>query len=100
VAPPSVCAFSSWHLPKVLIRKSAIRACSGASTLKDQYLGQVPGGRKKKGENKVAETRFGAELLERCKRATKIGDSLALSQRPEEFIGMVTPYWGKKKTLV
>ena len=36
--------FSSWHLPKVLIRKSAIRACSGASTLKDQYLGQVPGG--------------------------------------------------------
>ena len=40
----SLCVFSSWHLPKVLIRKSAIRACSGASTLKDQYLGQVPGG--------------------------------------------------------
>ena len=37
-------AFFSWHLPKVLIRKSAIRARSGASTLKDQYLGQVPGG--------------------------------------------------------
>ena len=56
--------FSSWHLPKVLIRKSAIRACSGASTLKDQYLGQVPGGRKKKEEEKGrrAETRFlGAE---------------------------------------
>ena len=42
--------FSSWHLPKVLIRKSAIRACSGASTLKDQYLGQVPGGGGKKKE--------------------------------------------------
>ena len=36
---------SSSHLPKVLIRKSAIRARSGASTLKDQYLGQVPGGK-------------------------------------------------------
>ena len=49
MAPPSFFAVSSWHLPKVLIRKSAIRACSGASTLKDQYLGQVPGGEKKKG---------------------------------------------------
>ena len=46
----SLCVFSSWHLPKVLIRKSAIRACSGASTLKDQYLGQVPGGGEKKKE--------------------------------------------------
>ena len=55
--------FSFWHLPKVLIRKSAIRACSGASTLKDQYLGQVPGGRKKK----KAETRFGQS----CWRGTR-----------------------------
>ena len=43
VALPSRCVFSSWHLPKVLIRKSAIRACSGASTLKDQNLGQEGG---------------------------------------------------------
>ena len=48
VTPPSCFAFSSWHLPKVLIRKSAIRACSGASTLKDQNLGQVPRGESKK----------------------------------------------------
>ena len=46
---PLLHLLSSWHLPKVLIRKSAIRARSGASTLKDQYLGQVPGG-KRQGE--------------------------------------------------
>ena len=77
--------FSSWHLPKVLIRKSAIRACSGASTLKDQYLGQVPGGRKKKKRKRQKGRNpffWEQKLLERCKRATKIGDSLALSQRP------------------
>ena len=80
--------FSSWHLPKVLIRKSAIRACSGASTLKDQYLGQVPGGRKKKEEKKKGRNPFWSrELLERCKSAKKIGESLALSQRPKEFVG-------------
>ena len=41
--------FSSWHLPKVLIRESAIRACSGASTLK----GSVPwAGARRRGEKK------------------------------------------------
>ena len=53
--------FSSWHLPKVLIRKSAIRACSGASTLKDQYLGQVPGGggkKKRAGVRHIKKTPF------------------------------------------
>ena len=84
----SISFFFSWHLPKVLIRKSAIRACSGASTLKDQYLGQVPGGRKKKEEKKKGRNPFWSrELLERCKSAKKIGESLALSQRPKEFVG-------------
>ena len=79
----SLCVFSSWHLPKVLIRKSAIRACSGASTLKDQYLGQVPGGGGKKKERAGGKKRgrgvrhikkntiFLAQLLERSKRAKK-----------------------------
>ena len=75
----SVIFFSSWHLPKVLIRKSAIRAWSGASTLKDQYLGQVPGGEKKGGGRAISKkTRhFGAQLLERSKRAQKIGEVCA-----------------------
>ena len=41
--------FFSCHPPKLLIRKSAIRARSGASTLKDQQLGRVTG-EKKNGE--------------------------------------------------
>ena len=36
LAPPTICVFSAWHLPKVLIRQSAIRAGSGASTFKDK----------------------------------------------------------------
>ena len=59
----SLCVFSSWHLPKVLIRKSAIRACSGASTLKDQYLGQVPRGEKKRegrGARHIKKTIWGS----------------------------------------
>ena len=79
--------FSSWHLPKVLIRKSAIRACSGASTLKDQYLGQVPGGggKKKRGRGCAISKRhhFLAQLLERSKRAKKIGDSFDFPNRTE-----------------
>ena len=73
--------FSSWHLPKVLIRKSAIRACSGASTLKDQYLGQVPGGRKKKEEKKKAETRFGAESCWRGARVPRKSARVLLCRR-------------------
>jgi hypothetical protein len=91
VAPPSIGVVSSWHLPKVLIRKSAIRACSGASTLKDQYLGQVPGGEKKRRRRSAQlpqKTLSLAQLLERCKRAQKIGDGAALSeQRPQELVG-------------
>ena len=79
--------FSSWHLPKVLIRKSAIRACSGASTLKDQYLGQVKGGgREKKRRRGCAMSKkhhFLAQLLERSKRAKKIGDSFDFPNRTE-----------------
>ena len=54
----SISFFLLWHLAKVLIRKSAIRACSGASTLKDQHLGQVPGGRKKKEGKKKGRNPF------------------------------------------
>ena len=43
----TVCVFSLWQLPKVMIRKIAIRACSDAGVWKEQNLGQVPGGGKK-----------------------------------------------------
>ena len=44
--PYSLC-FLRLAPAKVLVRKSAIRVCSGASTLKDQNLGQVPGWRER-----------------------------------------------------
>ena len=88
--------FSSWHLPKVLIRKSAIRACSGASTLKDQYLGQVPGGGGKKKEDGGGaiskKHHFLAQLLERSKRAKKIGDSFDFPNR-KELVGGGRKAW-------
>ena len=44
---PSFCVFSSFPLAPAqgTDPKKCDCACSGASTLKDQYLGQVPGGR-------------------------------------------------------
>ena len=89
VALPSRCVFSSWHLPKVLIRKSAIRACSGASTLKDQNLGQVPETEKKRREGARLRNRQPSlsELLERCKRAKKIGDNPNQRHRTNLSVG-------------
>jgi len=83
VAPPTVCVFSAWHLPKVLIRKSAIRACSGASTLKDQNLGQVPGGGEKKKKSGSAPYQKNTPFSTNGWRGARGAKKLGMTHVPE-----------------
>ena len=68
---------ASCHPPKLLIRKSATSACSGASTLKDQQLGRVAAG---EGGGEERERRSGGE----ARPASECCDVLQRGKMPRE----------------
>ena len=65
---------SSCHPPKLLIRKSATSACSGASTLRDQQLGRVTGGRRRKKRERRGEAPPAPEHISPMSARTSCSD--------------------------
>ena len=80
---------ASCHPPKLLIRKSAIRARSGTSTLKDQQLGRVTRGR----ENTHLRTCVTPHTPAEC-RDIQQGD-----EKSREFCSFATTLVRKKAAL-
>ena len=93
--PLRVFCLSSSQLTKVLIRKSAIRARSGASTLKDQYLGELPGIEKETErvpEHQITLNTICQHLtstLQGSKRSNTIGRDLPKCQEESNFENLV-----------
>ena len=61
------------------------KKCPDANILKDQYLGQIPGGKKKRKGKQQRENHFLAKLLEWCKMNTKIDDSVVIQHNKVMF---------------